>query len=234
MKKLYRGPYIDAFCQVWFHLVQLFQRSRLKYEKLTDGRRTTDAKWWQYLTWPFGSGELKRYSQRQKGTANGKKVQPKTKRYSQRQKGTANGKKVQPKTQKVQPKTKRYSQRQKGTAKGKKVQPKTKRYSQRQKGTANGKKVQPKTKKVQPKTKRYSQRQKGTAEDKKVQPKAKKNYGLQNIIQKLPDTYYWTFLVDSISYISSISNLCSNLLNTNKIYFHNKTRFRKHHIYNMQ
>jgi hypothetical protein len=40
MKKLYRGPYIDAFCQVWFHLVQLFQRSRLKYEKLTDGRQT--------------------------------------------------------------------------------------------------------------------------------------------------------------------------------------------------
>jgi hypothetical protein len=38
MKKLYRGPYIDAFCQVWFHLVQLFQRSRLKYE--TDGQRT--------------------------------------------------------------------------------------------------------------------------------------------------------------------------------------------------
>jgi hypothetical protein len=49
MKKLYRGPYIDAFCQVWFHLVQLFQRSRLKYEKLTDGRR--------------GSGELKNASQ---------------------------------------------------------------------------------------------------------------------------------------------------------------------------
>jgi hypothetical protein len=39
MKKLYRGPYIDAFCQVWFHLVQLFQRSRLKYEKLTDQHR---------------------------------------------------------------------------------------------------------------------------------------------------------------------------------------------------
>ena len=34
------GPYIDAFCQAWFNLVQLFQRSRLKYEKLTDGRRT--------------------------------------------------------------------------------------------------------------------------------------------------------------------------------------------------
>ena len=38
MKKLYRGPYIDAFCQVWFHLVQLFQRSKLKYEKV-NGRQ---------------------------------------------------------------------------------------------------------------------------------------------------------------------------------------------------
>jgi hypothetical protein len=36
MSNLYRGPYIDAFCQVWFHLIQLFQRSSLKYEKLTD------------------------------------------------------------------------------------------------------------------------------------------------------------------------------------------------------
>ena len=34
-EEIYRGPYIDAFCQVWFHLVELFQRSRLKYEKLT-------------------------------------------------------------------------------------------------------------------------------------------------------------------------------------------------------
>ena len=42
MKKNYRGPYIDAFCQVWFHLAQLFQRSRLKYEKVNG--RTTDAK----------------------------------------------------------------------------------------------------------------------------------------------------------------------------------------------
>ena len=42
MKKFYRGPYIDAFCQVWFHLAQLFQRSRLKYEKVNG--RTTDAK----------------------------------------------------------------------------------------------------------------------------------------------------------------------------------------------
>jgi hypothetical protein len=55
MKKLYRGPYIDAYCQGWFHLARLFQRSRLKYEKVNG--RTTDAKWWQYLTWPFGSGE---------------------------------------------------------------------------------------------------------------------------------------------------------------------------------
>ena len=31
--------FIEAFCQVWFRLVQLFQRSRLKYEKLTDGRQ---------------------------------------------------------------------------------------------------------------------------------------------------------------------------------------------------
>jgi hypothetical protein len=30
MKKLYRGPYIDAFCQVWFHLVQLFQTQALE------------------------------------------------------------------------------------------------------------------------------------------------------------------------------------------------------------
>ena len=44
MKKLYRGPYIDAFCQVWFHLAQLFQRSRLKYENVNG--RTTNAKWW--------------------------------------------------------------------------------------------------------------------------------------------------------------------------------------------
>ena len=44
MKKVYRGPYIDAFCQVWFHLVQLFQRSRLKYEKLTNGRWTDNGR----------------------------------------------------------------------------------------------------------------------------------------------------------------------------------------------
>ena len=29
MEKLYRGPYIDAYCQVSFHLAKLFQRRRL-------------------------------------------------------------------------------------------------------------------------------------------------------------------------------------------------------------
>ena len=43
MKKFYRGPYIDAFCQVWFHLAQLFQRSRLKYEKV-NGRKMDDGR----------------------------------------------------------------------------------------------------------------------------------------------------------------------------------------------
>jgi hypothetical protein len=42
MEKLYRGPYIDVYCQVWFHLAKLFQRRRLKYEKVNG--RMTDAK----------------------------------------------------------------------------------------------------------------------------------------------------------------------------------------------
>jgi hypothetical protein len=41
MEKLYRGPYIDAYCQVWFHLAKLFQR-RLKYEQVNGW--TMDAK----------------------------------------------------------------------------------------------------------------------------------------------------------------------------------------------
>jgi hypothetical protein len=40
MEKLYRGPYIDAYCQVWFHLAKLLQRRRLKYEKVNG--RTPD------------------------------------------------------------------------------------------------------------------------------------------------------------------------------------------------
>ena len=51
IKKLYRGPYIDALCQVWFHLAQLFQRSRLKYEKV-NGRTTDDGR--QVMAIPFG------------------------------------------------------------------------------------------------------------------------------------------------------------------------------------
>ena len=43
MKKFNRGPYIDAFCQIWFHLAQLFQRSRLKYEKV-NGRTMDDGR----------------------------------------------------------------------------------------------------------------------------------------------------------------------------------------------
>ena len=41
IEKLYRGPYIDAYCQVWFHLAKLFQKRRLKYEKV-NGRMTSD------------------------------------------------------------------------------------------------------------------------------------------------------------------------------------------------
>jgi hypothetical protein len=48
IKKLYSGPYIDAFCQAWFHLAQLFQRRRLKCEKLMDGRWTpSDGNIWK-------------------------------------------------------------------------------------------------------------------------------------------------------------------------------------------
>jgi hypothetical protein len=38
----FKLPYIDAYCQVWFHLAKLFQRRRLKYEKVNG--RTMDAK----------------------------------------------------------------------------------------------------------------------------------------------------------------------------------------------
>jgi hypothetical protein len=42
-EEFYRGPYIDAFCQAWFHFAQLFQRNRLKYEKV-NGRTTDDGR----------------------------------------------------------------------------------------------------------------------------------------------------------------------------------------------
>ena len=41
----------DPPCQAWFNLVQGFQRRRFKCESLR--RTTTDAKWWQKLTWPL-------------------------------------------------------------------------------------------------------------------------------------------------------------------------------------
>ena len=44
-----RDPPRDHPCQVRFNLAQRFQRIRFKCESL---RRTTDAKWWQKLTWP--------------------------------------------------------------------------------------------------------------------------------------------------------------------------------------
>ena len=54
MEKLYRGPYIAAYCQVWFHLAKLFQRRRVKYEKV-NGRTTSDGN----TSHGFGPGELK-------------------------------------------------------------------------------------------------------------------------------------------------------------------------------
>ena len=44
-EEIYKGPYIDAFCKVWFHLAQLFLMSRLKYEKVNGRTRSDD-----YLT----------------------------------------------------------------------------------------------------------------------------------------------------------------------------------------
>ena len=57
MSNLYRGPSIDASYQVSVHMVEGFQRRRLKCEKLTDDRRWTpsDGKSSRYL-W---QGELK-------------------------------------------------------------------------------------------------------------------------------------------------------------------------------
>jgi hypothetical protein len=47
-----RDPPKDHPCQVWFNLVQGFQRRRFKCESL---RRTTDTKWRQKLTLPLAS-----------------------------------------------------------------------------------------------------------------------------------------------------------------------------------
>ena len=48
------GPSKDHSNKVWLQLVQWFLRRRLKCEMLTDGRRTTDEKWWQIKKrWPL-------------------------------------------------------------------------------------------------------------------------------------------------------------------------------------
>jgi hypothetical protein len=48
-----RGPSIDASYQVSLHLAEGFQRRRLKCEKLTGRRHTTNAKWWRKRTLPL-------------------------------------------------------------------------------------------------------------------------------------------------------------------------------------
>jgi hypothetical protein len=44
MSNLYKGPSIDASYQVSVHLAEVFQRRRLKCEKLTDDGRQVMAK----------------------------------------------------------------------------------------------------------------------------------------------------------------------------------------------
>ena len=44
MSNLYRGPSMDASYEVSVHLAKVFQRRRLKYEKLTDDGRQVMAK----------------------------------------------------------------------------------------------------------------------------------------------------------------------------------------------
>ena len=39
MSNVYRGPSIDASYQVSVHMAEGFQRRRLKFEKLNDGRQ---------------------------------------------------------------------------------------------------------------------------------------------------------------------------------------------------
>ena len=53
-----RGPSSEHFWQVWLKSVQRFQRRRFKCESL---RHTTDAKWWQKLTWPLTRWAKKAY-----------------------------------------------------------------------------------------------------------------------------------------------------------------------------
>ena len=55
MSKLWKGPFIDDFTvSVKISLIML---SSFRWEeenvKVMDNRLTSDAKWWQKLTWPF-------------------------------------------------------------------------------------------------------------------------------------------------------------------------------------
>ena len=72
MSNLYRGPSIDASYQVSVHLAKLFQRRRLKCEKLTDdGRQTPSDGKSSHCLW---QDELKRtsvYSQHKSSSKGG-------------------------------------------------------------------------------------------------------------------------------------------------------------------
>ena len=52
IRKLGKEPSINAFCKVWFHFAQLFQRRNVKVY-----RWQMDPKWWQKLILPL-AGEL--------------------------------------------------------------------------------------------------------------------------------------------------------------------------------
>ena len=57
---LIRDPHKNRPCQVWFNLVQWFQRRRFKCDNL---RHTMDAKWWQKLIWPLARWPKKPWDQ---------------------------------------------------------------------------------------------------------------------------------------------------------------------------
>jgi hypothetical protein len=63
MSNLYRGPFIDASCQVSVHLDKGFQRRRLECKKLADDRRRTPSDGKSSLC--IWQGELKVQSSKQ-------------------------------------------------------------------------------------------------------------------------------------------------------------------------
>jgi hypothetical protein len=56
MRKSYRGPSIDASCNISLHLAKRFQRRRFKCEKLTDRLQMPSDDKSPHSLWP---GELK-------------------------------------------------------------------------------------------------------------------------------------------------------------------------------